>query len=91
MNAILLSIRPEWAYEIANGYKLIEVRKSCPNLEVSFKVYIYCTGKYPRKNPRLNCAATWPQLTSILQDCVDNRCSMIWPTAKTSCSASWTF
>lgn len=27
--AVLLSILPEWVYEIANGYKQIEVRKSC--------------------------------------------------------------
>lgn len=45
--AVLISIRPEWCYEIAHGYKTAEVRKTCPNLDTPFKAYIYCTRKPP--------------------------------------------
>lgn len=47
MKSVLISIRPEWCYEIANGYKTVEVRKTCPKLDMPFKCYIYCTNKYP--------------------------------------------
>lgn len=43
--AVLISIRPEWVEKIANGEKTIEVRKTRPKLETSFKVYIYCTNQ----------------------------------------------
>ena len=43
MNAIMLSIRPQWCELIANGKKTIEVRKTRPKLETPFKCYIYCT------------------------------------------------
>ena len=54
--AVLISIRPEWCEFIKLGMKTIEVRKSRPNLDTPFKVYIYCTihgcsflvgGKHP--------------------------------------------
>jgi predicted transcriptional regulator len=45
MNAVMLSIRPQWCAKIANGKKTIEVRKSRPKLETPFKCYIYCTLK----------------------------------------------
>lgn len=43
MKAVLISINPIWCDLIAAGKKTIEVRKTRPNLEVPFKVYIYCT------------------------------------------------
>lgn len=41
--AVLISIRPRWCSKIANGEKTIEVRKRRPQLDGTFKVYIYCT------------------------------------------------
>ena len=41
--AVLMSIQPKWCMLIADGYKTVEVRKSRPKLETTFKVYIYCT------------------------------------------------
>lgn len=41
--AVLISIRPKWVEKIANGEKLIEVRKTRPKLQTPFKCYIYCT------------------------------------------------
>lgn len=41
--AVLLSVRPEWCKKILSGEKTVEVRKTRPKLETSFKVYIYCT------------------------------------------------
>lgn len=43
MKAVLISIQPKWCELIANGEKMIEVRKTKPKLETPFKVYIYCT------------------------------------------------
>ena len=43
MKAVLMSIKPEWCEKIASGEKTIEIRKTKPNLDVPFKVYIYCT------------------------------------------------
>lgn len=49
--AVMLSIRPKWCEEIANGEKTIEVRKTKPKLETPFKCYIYCTlPKYPHED-----------------------------------------
>jgi predicted transcriptional regulator len=49
--AVLISIRPKWCEEIANGEKTIEVRKTKPKLETPFKCYIYCTlPKYPHED-----------------------------------------
>lgn len=42
MNAILMSIQPQWCELIASGKKTVEVRKTAPK-EVPFKVYIYET------------------------------------------------
>lgn len=39
--AVLISIRPEWCEKIARGEKTVEVRKTRPKLETSFKCYIY--------------------------------------------------
>lgn len=45
--AVMLSIRPKWAEKIANGEKMIEVRKTRPKLHTPFKCYIYCTNIRP--------------------------------------------
>ena len=45
--SVLISIQPKWVEKIASGEKTIEVRKSRPKLETSFKCYIYETqGEY---------------------------------------------
>ena len=45
--SVLISIHPKWVEKIASGEKTIEVRKSRPKLETSFKCYIYETqGEY---------------------------------------------
>lgn len=41
--AVLISIKPKWCDLIRRGRKTVEVRKTCPKLEVPFKVYIYET------------------------------------------------
>lgn len=41
--AVLISIRPKWCELIASGEKTIEVRKTRPNIETPFVVYIYET------------------------------------------------
>mgnify|MGYP002673521603 CR=1 FL=1 len=43
MREVLISIQPKWCELIANGSKIIEVRKTKPKLETPFKCYIYCT------------------------------------------------
>lgn len=43
MKAVLISIKPKWCDLIRRGRKTVEVRKTCPKLEVPFKVYIYET------------------------------------------------
>ena len=43
MKAILLSIRPEWCDLIIQHKKTVELRKTRPNLQTPFKVYIRCT------------------------------------------------
>lgn len=58
MKAVLMSIQPKWVAKIARGEKTIEVRKSCPKLEVPFKVYIFVTKK--KQVVRLNgCDVTY--------------------------------
>lgn len=42
MNAILMSIQPKWCELIASGRKTLEVRKTKPQWQPPFKVYIYC-------------------------------------------------
>ena len=41
--AVLVSVRPKWCKKIFDGDKLVEIRKTRPNLEPPFKLYIYCT------------------------------------------------
>lgn len=49
--AVMLSIRPKWCEKIASGEKTIEVRKTRPKLDTTFKCYIYCTlPKYPHED-----------------------------------------
>lgn len=42
-NAVMVSIQPKWCELIANLIKEYEIRKSKPNIDLPFKVYIYCT------------------------------------------------
>lgn len=41
--AVMISIQPRWCELIASGKKTIEVRKTRPQIETPFKIYIYCT------------------------------------------------
>lgn len=42
--AILISLHPEWAFEILMGLKRVEVRKSYPKqIPVPFRCYVYAT------------------------------------------------
>ncbi len=43
MKSVLISIQPKWCELIASGKKTIEVRKTAPKLETSFKCYLYET------------------------------------------------
>ena len=43
--AVLISILPNWVEKICSGEKTIEVRRTRPNIETPFKVYIYQTKK----------------------------------------------
>ena len=43
MEAVLISIQPKWCELIASGKKTVEVRKTRPKLNSSFKCYIYET------------------------------------------------
>ena len=43
MKSVLISIHPKWCELIANGKKILEVRKTRPNIKKPFKCYIYCT------------------------------------------------
>lgn len=49
MKSVLISIQPKWCELIANGKKILEVRKTRPNIKTPFKCYIYCTKKFYRK------------------------------------------
>ena len=42
--AVLISIRPEWAWKILNGSKTVEIRKTRPKMNPPFKCYIYKCG-----------------------------------------------
>lgn len=47
MKSVIISIRPKWCELIAAGKKTIEVRKDRPNINETFKAYIYQTkGKW---------------------------------------------
>ncbi len=41
--AVMQAIRPEWCEKIIRGEKTIDARKTHPDQETPFKVYIYCT------------------------------------------------
>ena len=43
MQAIMISIQPQWVEKILNGEKTIEIRKTRPKIDLPCKVYIYCT------------------------------------------------
>ncbi len=43
MKSVLISIQPKWCELIASGKKILEVRKTRPNIKTPFKCYIYCT------------------------------------------------
>lgn len=43
MRAVLFSIRPQHCFNIVQGLKGDEVRKTKPKIDVPFKAYIYCT------------------------------------------------
>lgn len=47
--AVMISIQPKWCEKIALEKKTVELRKTKPDIDTPFKVYIYCTkpkGKY---------------------------------------------
>ena len=43
MREICISIKPEWVEKILNGEKTIEFRKTKPELNIEYRVFIYCT------------------------------------------------
>lgn len=43
VRAVMISIQPQWCALIANGKKMLEVRKSKSKIRTPFKCYIYCT------------------------------------------------
>lgn len=47
MQAIMISIQPQWFKKILSGEKTIEIRKTMPKCELPCKVYIYCTKAKP--------------------------------------------
>lgn len=51
MQAIMISIQPQWFKKILNGEKTIEIRKTMPKCKLPCKVYIYCTkGKSDKES-----------------------------------------
>lgn len=56
LQEIMLPVRPKWCELIASEKKTIEFRKTKPNCDIPFKVYIYCTIKGDVLcPPHLNC------------------------------------
>ena len=49
MKSVLISIQPKWCELIASGKKTVEVRKTRPELDTPFKVYIYQTKESKRR------------------------------------------
>lgn len=43
MNKILMSIKPQWCSKIFDGEKMIELRKTRPNISPPFEVFVYQT------------------------------------------------
>lgn len=74
MKKVLISTKPKWCEDIANGRKKIEVRKSRPKIETPFKCLIYCTkDKYkhlydlrPFTNGTLSLTVTEHNSTSLV-------------------------
>jgi predicted transcriptional regulator len=63
MKSVLISIKPKWCELIAEGKKTVEVRKTKPNLETPFKVYIYETKgklKWCNKCQDTDCERPYP-------------------------------
>lgn len=52
--SVMISINPKWCLLIANGQKVIEVRKNKPKLQTPFKCFIYCTEGEALAYPHLN-------------------------------------
>ena len=50
MDAVLISIKPEWVSMIVHKLKTLEIRKSMPKTKLPFKVYIYCSYGDMRTN-----------------------------------------
>lgn len=76
--SVLISIQPEWCDLIKSGMKTVEVRKSRPNLDTPFKVYIYCTihgcsflvgGKHPLSGNGMI-------VGEFVCDCIISHCEM---------------
>ena len=44
MQSVMISIQPKWCSLIASGKKTMEIRKTKPKNDTSYKCYIYCTG-----------------------------------------------
>lgn len=57
---VLLSIKPKWCELIANGKKIVEVRKTRPKLGEPFKVYIYET-----KDKNFESICTYSKVTGV--------------------------
>jgi len=74
MKKVLISTKPKWCEDIANGRKKIEVRKIRPKIETPFKCLIYCTkDKYehlydlrPYTNGTLSLSVTKHNSTSLV-------------------------
>ncbi len=75
MNAVMLSIRPEWCEKILNGKKTVEVRKTFPHDHMPFKCYIYCTKKGSYGNNALWKAATYIYSDERSHNAFDERLS----------------
>ena len=59
MKNIMLSIHPHFCNLIASGEKTIEVRKTRPNIQTPFKVYIYCTHDFSNSKTRKRKYRLW--------------------------------
>ena len=83
MKAVLISIRPKWCELIASGKKTVEVRKTRPQIETPFKVYIYCTqAKKPIYDDISESIAMYEDDLALTNrwgqgKCVQNPCGML--------------
>ena len=46
MDSLLLSTHPKWCEMIGNLKKQWDIRKTCPNVKLPFKVYLYMTAGF---------------------------------------------